>query len=110
MSALRPNAEPTPPRPGRIERAIDGGYEASADDLAPVAAHLRLDPSDPWMVALEASRAQVLMFGNPDRCCVCNTSLDLNWSADVCEHDRAFCSECTFVDGCAECAEMEGAA
>lgn len=64
MSALRPNAEPTPPRLGRIERAIEGGYEASADDLAPVAAHLRLDPSDPWMRALEASRAQVLAWSD----------------------------------------------
>lgn len=106
MTALRkPDESPREQRPGRWERATDAGYEPHHDDAAPLAAHLKLAADDPWMKALEESRARVIAFGNPAMCSVCRMGVDLDWSADVCEHNVVVCESCTFVDGCAECAE-----
>ena len=94
---------PTPPRPGRLERALDAGYEPRADDLAPVPAHLQLAPEDPWMIALAASRAQVLAWGLTScRHPACHTSLG-EWDVTYCPHDKPFCEGCAWEDGCPEC-------
>lgn len=43
----------------RVEAAEARGYDPHPDDTAPVPDHLVLPPEHPWMVALEASKAEV---------------------------------------------------
>lgn len=92
------------PRPSRTDAALDAGYSPHRDDNAPIPAHLRLAPDDPWMQALDAAYADV----RADRCAVCHTTVDLDWSAEVCEHDVVTCGACDVTYACTSCRE-EGA-
>jgi hypothetical protein len=100
---------PTPPRPGRLERAIDGGYTACASDLAPVAAHLRLAPEDPWMVALQMAAVQAHEVTCEDcgrRCDSCDERMCATWGPEPEPRCPAHptCTACAEMPSCMDCA------